>query len=458
MAEQFYTILTAIGKAQIANANVLGNKINFVKLKVGDGGGGYYNPTEGQTDVINTTWEGNINSIYIDEKNLNWIVIETIIPGDVGGFFIREAGIFDDKNNLIAIGKYPETYKPIASEGSSKDLIIKIILEISNSENVTLKIDPTVVVATKKDFTLLESKMLDLSGKFNSHLADNRSHIYYGVATGEANKYEVSVNPKPIKYEDGMGLCIKINITSTSASTINVNGLGAKEILDSLGNKIKAGTLKKDIPYTMRYNGTNFIVQGKGGGGNALPSQLLKDATCTTDDGETIGTMPNNGFINKQLGINETFDLPKGYIDGGKITQNISTKEGTIITPGTTDILIPAGTYLKGDLIIKGDSNFIANNIRAGITMFNLTGNYAGAPPTPTSASGEGDYYNNKIALPFNPSSISVSATFGNLTWSKLNGSNSVGGRSIIVSGNSFTVAMNSGFDSHVTFTYAAYQ
>lgn len=162
MAEQFYTILTAIGKAKIANATALGNKVNFTTLKVGDGGGKYYNPTETQEDLINAVWQGNMNSISVDKKNPNWIVIEVIIPSNIGGFVIREAGIFDDEGVLIAVGKYPETYKPKAEDGSTKDLIIKMILEVSNTSTVTLKVDPTVILATKKDIEVLENKIKNI--------------------------------------------------------------------------------------------------------------------------------------------------------------------------------------------------------------------------------------------------------------------------------------------------------
>ena len=133
MKEQFYTILTAIGKAKIANASAMGTKLNITKLQVGDGGGSYYNPTENQEQLKNKVWEGNIGSITIDKDNNNWIVIETLLPGDIGGFMIREAGILDSDGNLIAVGKYPETYKPITSQGSLKDLKIKMILEITNT-------------------------------------------------------------------------------------------------------------------------------------------------------------------------------------------------------------------------------------------------------------------------------------------------------------------------------------
>lgn len=175
MAEQFYTILTSIGKAKIANASVLGTKINLATLAVGDGGGKYYNPTENQETLVNEVWRGNVGAVATDSENSNWIVIETMIAGNVGGFFIREVGVFDDEGNLIAIGKYPETYKPIVSDGATKDLTIRIILEVSNASNVTLKIDPTIIMATKKDIEILDNKIKNIKipvTKVNNKLGD----------------------------------------------------------------------------------------------------------------------------------------------------------------------------------------------------------------------------------------------------------------------------------------------
>ncbi|WP_142413052.1 phage tail protein [Hathewaya massiliensis] len=162
MAEQFYTLLTKVGKAKIANASALGTKLNLAKFQVGDSNGSYYNPTEEQTDLKNKVWEGVISSITVDENNPNWIVLQTILPGNIGGFMIREAGVFDSEGNLIAIGKYPETYKPQSADGSTKDLVIKMILEVSNASSVTLKVDPTVILATKKDIEILENKIKDI--------------------------------------------------------------------------------------------------------------------------------------------------------------------------------------------------------------------------------------------------------------------------------------------------------
>lgn len=271
MADKFYTILTSIGKNKLANSVVLGNKVNLKTLKVGDGNGTYHEPSENQTTLINKVWEGNINSISVDESNSNWIVIETIIPATDGGFFIREAGIFDEAGDLIAVSKISETYKPVISEGSMKDVSIKIILEVSNVDSIELKIDPNVTVATKKDIETLESKientntqLSDLSNKVISHLKDDENHIPYVLATGQANSYEVALNPAPTDYVDGMALCMKLSAASNGPSTLNVNKLGARAIKDCIGNEISNGGLKANIPYTMRYEVTNqsFILQG----------------------------------------------------------------------------------------------------------------------------------------------------------------------------------------------------
>ncbi|RMD02729.1 hypothetical protein D9O40_05360 [Clostridium autoethanogenum] len=156
MADQeFYTLITTTGKAKIANATAFGTKVNFTTLKVGDGNGNYYEPTESQTDLIHTVWSGAITSISTDPNNPNWIIIAVSIPATVGGFMIREVGIFDDNGTMIAIGKYPETYKPTSETGSTKDLTIRTILEVSNAGTIELKVDPNIIVATKADFNEL---------------------------------------------------------------------------------------------------------------------------------------------------------------------------------------------------------------------------------------------------------------------------------------------------------------
>ena len=194
MAETFYTILTKTGMAKIANAHVLGTKVNFTTLAVGDGEGSYYNPTDTQITLKNEVWRGSISNVRTDEENLNWLIIEIVIPASIGGFMIREAGIFDTEGDMIAIAKYPETYKPIVSEGSSKDLIVRTILEIANTSAVTLKIDSSVVLATKKDINALANEITSIKGNVdNNELALDES-TGHGVISGQGVKAQTVPN------------------------------------------------------------------------------------------------------------------------------------------------------------------------------------------------------------------------------------------------------------------------
>jgi len=173
--QQFYTLITTTGKAKIANATALGNKVNFTTLKAGDGNGNYYEPTESQTDLVHTVWSGPITSVSVDSSNPNWIVIAVIIPANVGGFMIREVGIFDDAGTMVSIGKYPETYKPTSETGSTKDLTIKTILEVSNASSIEFNVDPNVIIATKKDIETLEKEITSISvpvTKVNNKIGD----------------------------------------------------------------------------------------------------------------------------------------------------------------------------------------------------------------------------------------------------------------------------------------------
>ena len=202
MAEQFYTIPTNIGKAAIANASTLGTKVNFTHFALGDGNGSYYNPTETQTELINEVWRGQIGSITVDKENPNWIVLETIIPASIGGFMIREAGVFDVDGNLLAVGKYPETYKPVVADGSAKDLCVRMTLEVANTSVVNLKIDPTIILATKKDIDVLSNRITknenDITGlkkEVNEHKAEIATPTQLGhVMIGSG----INVNPQGV--------------------------------------------------------------------------------------------------------------------------------------------------------------------------------------------------------------------------------------------------------------------
>ncbi|WP_240947014.1 phage tail-collar fiber domain-containing protein [Leeia aquatica] len=150
MANEFFTLLTTTGKARLAAAQASSTPLQITHMAVGDGdNGSYYNPVESQTALKHETWRGALNNLSVDQSNPNWIVAELVIPDTVGGFYIREVGLFDSTGNLIAVGKFPESYKPTLASGSNKQLYVRMILEVSNAASVTLLVDPSVVLATR---------------------------------------------------------------------------------------------------------------------------------------------------------------------------------------------------------------------------------------------------------------------------------------------------------------------
>ena len=311
MAEKFYTIITDIGKAKIANCISQATKVDFVKMKVGDGGGKYYNPIETQTDLINTVWEGDIGHVVVDKENPNWINIEVILPADVGGFMIREYGVFDSENNLLAIAKCAETYKPVAAEGSTKELNMKMILAISNIDSITLKIDPALMYAKKKDLDVISNKVNELEDKLNKYIDDS----LYQEAGGTATAITLSM----LTLKNGYSKTF-IATANNNGSATTINGKPLYKPGTTTGPNIKEGKA-----YTVWYNSVSdcFFLQASAEG-DATIAQVLAGAIFSTDDDTgLVGIMPNNGSLNKVLSLNETFNLPAGYYSGGRVTQNI---------------------------------------------------------------------------------------------------------------------------------------
>ncbi|MCC0629852.1 MULTISPECIES: phage tail protein [unclassified Clostridioides] len=160
--KSYYTILTNIGKAKIANASIVGEKVDFAKIQLGDGGGVEYNPTEDQTALKRVVWEGKVGNVTTDETMSNCLILESLIPANVGGFIISEIGYLDSDGNLLAISKYRAAYKPtLENDGAVIDMKVKTIFVVSNVNNIELKIDPTVILATLKDIQDLDAKIGD---------------------------------------------------------------------------------------------------------------------------------------------------------------------------------------------------------------------------------------------------------------------------------------------------------
>ncbi|HAP2485678.1 phage tail protein [Escherichia coli] len=180
MSTKFYTLLTDIGAAKLASAAALGVPLKITHMAVGDGGGTLPTPDAKQTALVNEKRRAALNMLYIDPQNSSQIIAEQVIPENEGGWWIREVGLFDESGTLIAVGNCPESYKPQLAEGSGRTQTVRMVLITSSTDNITLKIDPAVVLATRKyvDDKALELKVYvdDLMAK---HLAAPDPHSQY---------------------------------------------------------------------------------------------------------------------------------------------------------------------------------------------------------------------------------------------------------------------------------------
>lgn len=187
----YYIKVTEAGLAALAAAEISGTPVVISQFAVGDGGGAYYEPTGTETVLVNEVWRAAPNKIYIHPNHANWIVVETLIPAAVGGFDIREAGIFTAGGTMIAIGKYPLTSKPAPGSGSEKELYCRLIFVVSNATTVSITIDPALIMATQ---AYADQVVWDHEQKtdphpqyatdddLNDHITDPEAH--HGAAVG----------------------------------------------------------------------------------------------------------------------------------------------------------------------------------------------------------------------------------------------------------------------------------
>ncbi len=180
MATKYFALLTNIGAAKLANATALGAQVEITQMAVGDGNGALPTPNPAQTALTHELRRAQLNMLTIDPVNTNQIIAEQVIPEDVGGWWIREIGLFDKDGDMIAVANCAETYKPQLQEGSGRVQVIRVILIVSSTEAVTLKIDPSVVLATRKyvDDAVIEVKAY-ADDVMKKHVAAANPHKQY---------------------------------------------------------------------------------------------------------------------------------------------------------------------------------------------------------------------------------------------------------------------------------------
>lgn len=325
--------ITNKGQVLYAKAQA-GQELHFTKMMVGSGNLDTRNPAT-LTALIKPKFDVGIQEITPNTELKTATISGTISnSGVTEATYICEIGLFaedpDEGEILYAYGtagQYGDYYAPGSMGPFSWNY--QINAAIGNAANVTVELSNLTydygVFNTNTTFLRLSGGNQKEINKSIDTFIDNlyklSEGIVYPVNASGTNDYTGIITGLK-EYKEPLALAVKIPNDSTGACTININGLGAKAILKANGNAVT--NLKANSIYTMRYNGTNFILQGEGGSGNATAADILAGKTASTDAGDLIGTMPNNTGTNKELSLNETWVIPKGYHDGnGRVTQNI---------------------------------------------------------------------------------------------------------------------------------------
>ncbi|WP_089660152.1 phage tail protein [Escherichia coli] len=287
MTVKYYAILTNQGAARLANATMLGSKLNLTQMAVGDANGVLPTPDPAQTKLINQKRIAPLNLLSVDPNNQSQIIAEQIIPENEGGFWIREIGLYDDEGVLIAVANCPETYKPQLQEGSGRTQTIRMILVVTNTEAITLKIDPSVVLATRKyvDDEVLELKLY-VDDQMRNHIAAQDPHTQYAqkhnpTFTGEPKA------PTPAAGNNTTRIATTAFVQAAITALIN----GAPATLDTL--KEIAAAINNDPKFSTTIN-------------NALSGKQPLDETLTNLSGKDVA-----GLL-AYLGLGEGSALPVG--------------------------------------------------------------------------------------------------------------------------------------------------
>ncbi|EHT2233240.1 phage tail protein [Escherichia coli] len=280
MSTKFYTLLTDIGAAKLASAAALGVPLKITHMAVGDGGGVLPTPDAKQTALVNEKRRAALNMLYIDPQNSSQIIAEQVIPENEGGWWIREVGLFDESGALIAVGNCPESYKPQLAEGSGRTQTVRMVLITSSTDNITLKIDPAVVLATRK---YVDDKALELKvyadDQMAKHLAAPDPHSQYAPKASPTFTGTPKA-PTPAAGDNTTQVATTAFVQAALTALIN----GAPATLDTL--KEIAAAINNDPNFSTTIN--NAL---------ALKAPLLSPALTGTPTAPTAAQSVNNTQI-----------------------------------------------------------------------------------------------------------------------------------------------------------------
>ncbi|EBC0165496.1 hypothetical protein CR770_14565, partial [Salmonella enterica] len=327
MSTKYFALLTNTGAAKLAKATALGMQVEITQMAVGDGNGALPTPDPAQTALAHEIRRAPLNALTIDPLNTSQIIAEQVIPEDVGGWWIREIGLFDKDGDMVAIANCAETYKPQLQEGSGRVQVIRVILIVSSTEAVTLKIDPAVVLATRK---YVDSEIIEVKNYIDDQLLTHEQSRNHPDATLN-DKGFVQLSSSTESLDETMAATPK----AVRIAMDNANARLAKErnLADLTNIPLARQSLQLGNSATRNVGATAGTVAA--GDDSRITGAMQKD--------QNGADIPNKPLFLQNVGLEETINLAKNAVPA---TRRVNSK------PLTGDITLSAGDV--GALPITG--------------------------------------------------------------------------------------------------------
>ncbi|EJH0675485.1 tail fiber protein [Escherichia coli] len=294
MSTKFRTVITTAGAAKLAAATAPGGrKVNITTMAVGDGGGKLPVPDAGQTGLIHEVWRHALNKISQDKRNSNYIIAELVIPPEVGGFWMRELGLYDDAGTLIAVANMAESYKPALAEGSGRSQTCRMVIIVSSVASVALTIDTTTVMATQ-DYVDDKIAEHEQSRRHPDASLTAKGFTQLSSATNSTSE-TLAATPKAVKaaYDLANG-----KYTAQDATTARKGLVQLSSATNSMSETLAATPKAVKAAYDLangKYTAQDATTARKG---------LVQLSSVTNSDSETLAATPK--------AVKTAYDLANG--------------------------------------------------------------------------------------------------------------------------------------------------
>ncbi len=294
MSTKFRTVITTAGAAKLAAATAPGGrKVNITTMAVGDGGGKLPVPDAGQTGLIHEVWRHALNKISQDKRNSNYIIAELVIPPEVGGFWMRELGLYDDAGTLIAVANMAESYKPALAEGSGRSQTCRMVIIVSSVASVALTIDTTTVMATQ-DYVDDKIAEHEQSRRHPDASLTAKGFTQLSSATNSTSE-TLAATPKAVKaaYDLANG-----KYTAQDATTARKGLVQLSSATNSMSETLAATPKAVKAAYDLangKYTAQDATTARKG---------LVQLSSATNSDSETLAATPK--------AVKAAYDLANG--------------------------------------------------------------------------------------------------------------------------------------------------